>query len=129
MWYDEFLGNVIKNPQEASAALQTLKPYIENKDITQLVLHLRDLFTKYMKVNSYADINSGLCDTFAMLLQDMMQGGEVYWDIDLDPDFDQGHCFYFYRDLYYDSECPEGVPDWKQLPYFLRNTNVSVSSS
>lgn len=30
------------------------------------------------------------------------------------------HCFISYRKLYYDSETPQGVKRWQNLPYFKR---------
>lgn len=33
---------------------------------------------------------------------------------------EQGHYFIEWRGLFYDAECTEGVPNFKELPYFQR---------
>ena len=66
------------------------------------------------------DINNGGCVDFADDLIELFPDGR---SIDLEevmPDVIEHHSFFQYNELYYDSETPCGVSDWKQLPFFKR---------
>ncbi len=80
-------------------------------------------------------INAGQCEDFAAALMDKLDAarlgiglgetttGEMMatpmedWDVGLD-----GHFWVTGDGLHYDAECPEGVEDWRDLPFFLRLT-------
>ena len=79
--------------------------------------------------SSAASINNGDCETFAIELAGKINSvaniklegrAEVFWDIDLDHDMEQFHCFVLFNDLYYDSECPGGADDFMDLPIYER---------
>ena len=67
-----------------------------------------------------------VCEGFAQAVADKVPGAEAVWDCDVDPaqqDIrynlrDSSHCFISYRGKYYDAACPEGVADWRKLPFF-----------
>lgn len=67
------------------------------------------------------DINSGNCEAFADDVALAVPGARAVWDWEADPDQEEYvwcHCFIEYEGRYYDAECPEGVKDWRQLPFF-----------
>jgi hypothetical protein len=105
-----------------------LKPVDIGKVIDKLVQTYYNLYQ--VSIN---DINCGLCQDFAQDLVNIFQerwGYELdsYWGDDLlatelnldweDVPYIDAHCFVFFEGKYYDSECSEGVVDWKQLPIF-----------
>jgi hypothetical protein len=57
-------------------------------------------------------INSGECEDFLMAMADMLPG---VFEMD-----HLGHIFARIDNRYYDAEAPEGVDDWRDLPYFQR---------
>jgi hypothetical protein len=69
-----------------------------------------------------AEINEGDCWEFAEDLQRRV-GGEVQDNETLTgEETDWYHAFLFLDGRYYDSEVPEGVEDWRQLPCCQRCT-------
>jgi len=73
---------------------------------------------------SPASINCGQCQTFALELFKHFPKGRALWGdevLDLFENVDSsGHCFFLYEDLYYDSECPNGVTTPEFLPFYKR---------
>ena len=77
-------------------------------------------------------INGGQCEEFACEVVSRLDAeglgcgmGEVYtedmWTDDYyEGKLDAGHCWVRGDGQNYDAECPEGVMDWRQLPFFLR---------
>jgi len=49
-----------------------------------------------------------------------LPSAELIWGDGLVGRWDYAHCFVCYNGRYYDAECPEGVDDWEELPYFQR---------
>lgn len=74
-----------------------------------------------------ADINEGECDLFADEVVRRVAEARAVWDYDLDATgrWNHDHCFVEYKGKYYDSECPQGVDSWEDLPYFKRSTPMS----
>ena len=66
------------------------------------------------EVRTAEDINKGFCFYFAMQLRDRL-GGDC---IIVDTEGMNSHSFVFTNGLYYDSEAPNGVEDYYDLPYF-----------
>ncbi len=65
------------------------------------------------------EINSGLCDYFAMEIQERVpyakeECSEIY-------NAPVGHVWVSYKGRHYDAQAPDGVSDWSQLPIFLSN--------
>jgi hypothetical protein len=65
-------------------------------------------------------INNGMCDEFAYKLQPYLPGSLVF-ECSLDNDSDwPTHFWVKYEGKCYDSQCPEGVDDWKDLPLYRK---------
>lgn len=98
----------------------------QNKtDIADIINGLVQIYAAAYGMSAYA-INGGDCANFADELIDLYGSGEVLWHDDMD-DCTQyeadywSHCFVRIGNKYYDSECPEGVIHWKNLPCFVRS--------
>lgn len=66
------------------------------------------------------DINEGWCADFAHKVGEKVPGSSIRCDEDFGREYT--HTFLKYRGRYYDAEAPLGVKNWKQLPYFKRQT-------
>ena len=88
--------------------------------INEAICKLRDAFIREGIASSYEHINDGLCADFAELVCQLVPDAELVWNTDLSDDFWRVHCFIEYDGCYYDAECPEGVEDWCDLPFFQR---------
>jgi len=80
--------------------------------------------------DSAMEINSGNCELFAIGVIEAFGGyrlgaWECWADAMTDCSTQEGHtwshCFIIFQGRYYDSECPEGVNAWRDLPFFVRN--------
>jgi len=63
--------------------------------------------------------NNGFCDLFAYKFREEYPGAEIwntYWSVGMT----MGHVWVKYQGKYYDAEVPNGVEDWKDLPYIQR---------
>ena len=78
--------------------------------ITDIINNLVSLYKYLYNVTPY-QINCGMCE-----------------DFDYDKDIGGTHYFVCYKGKYYDSECPEGVEDWKQLPAFMNNAALEKAA-
>lgn len=91
-------------------------------DISYVVREFRDAFMDAYRYSA-AEINCGDCEKFAYHVADIFPGARVEWD-DVQPGVElgacAGHAFVIYRGRYYDSEAPEGVSHWKELPCEIR---------
>lgn len=80
-------------------------------------------------------INDGYCDWVAEEAVQKLSGAE-YQSIDDYPSerenyiFDgvNGHAWFKYKKKYYDAEVPNGVSDWRELPFFLNRIKQKVKS-
>lgn len=71
---------------------------------------------------SARSINDGDCERFAQEVEKLIPDAKPVWDwFDLSKGYNGLHCFIRYKDRFYDSESPEGVEDWADLPFFKRN--------
>lgn len=80
---------------------------------------------QWLKDNDIPDqysVNSGMCEEFAQHFKQYIPNSEMYGAEEFDgPDTDlAGHLWLYDGSLHYDSECLEGVADWKDLPYYKR---------
>lgn len=66
-----------------------------------------------------SEINEGLCADFADAIWRQVPGAEVWADDELGAE-EYRHTFLKFNGLYFDSECPNGVLDWRQLPIYTR---------
>lgn len=71
--------------------------------------------------NAYL-VNSGMCEEFAQHFKQYIPNSEMYGAEEFEgADTDlAGHLWIYDGSLHYDSECLEGVADWKDLPYYKR---------
>lgn len=114
--------------------IQSLKH--QQLGITDAVTSLVVVYAGLYKTDAY-HINCGLCEDFAIDLIVVM-GGDPYrgsddiwmaWHDEM-PDCTEdeatwhAHCFVVYQGRYYDSEAPEGVNHWRDLPC-IKNCPVS----
>lgn len=73
-----------------------------------------------------AEINNGECGEFADLLMKALgedSGAQlciVPLSASIEHDLD-GHVWVLHSGRHYDSETPDGVTDWRQLPFYKRN--------
>lgn len=107
---------------EHDTALEVLKA-LGLTEPTEIVIELTTMWCKVYELVEPSEINTGMCEEYAGDLCELLPGAESLWNDDLDTSQDSGHCFTFYRDRYYDSECPEGVRDWRDLPFHKRETS------
>lgn len=70
---------------------------------------------------SAADINRGDCEIFAIYLNHFFPDGDVTDnEVMGDRKHDWYHAFLYLDGRYYDSEAPDGVTDWRNLPCCAR---------
>lgn len=95
----------------------------QDLDITAAVDALNELWEDEFQYHG-KDINFGDCEWFADELCAIVPGAEAFWGDELtiegeDQDYFAYHCFVRYQERYYDSECSEGVDDWRKLSSFI----------
>ena len=108
--------------------------------ISQAILQLRCQYTHDNNI-TVCDINSGLCKVFADDIAAMGYGvaawGDQFDDIsywspdilekltpDMFIDFAEVHCFIYYNNRFYDSECPQGCIFIDHLPIYQRTRGL-----
>jgi hypothetical protein len=95
--------------------------------ITAIIRKLLAVYAAKYNVDAW-HINCGQCEDFALDVIEAM-GGEtdqlvMLWhdnmpDCTEDEAYIFAHCFIRCAGRFYDSECPEGVDSWRELPYFI----------
>jgi hypothetical protein len=70
---------------------------------------------KFMAKTAKA-INHGQCEDFADFVISDFPKAKKIWSQEIE--WKMFHCMIFYKGKYYDSECPEGTKNWKNLPVF-----------
>jgi hypothetical protein len=63
--------------------------------------------------------NTGFCDIFAEKFREEYPGAEL-WGTEWGLGYTFGHVWVKYGNKFYDAETPQGVTDWKQLPYIQK---------
>jgi len=71
------------------------------------------------------EINDGLCEEF---MQEVCRKvpeaeercAEMFFDTYSTPPKYTGHVWIYYNGKHYDAECPKGVENWKDLPFYKR---------
>ncbi len=99
--------------------------------ITEIIEELVPVYLKRFSLKSAHYINWGNCEDFARSVIDALEeiGDEAdpIWDDELATAEELesegfapygGHCVILYNDRYYDAECPHGVDDWHDIPFF-----------
>ncbi len=112
-------------------------------ELTDCIEKMRDQYLKRFKLVSYYYINSGLCEDFANDVTEKFPEADAIWPSEIcdggcpnhDWEYDgelrlvgqcsyDGHCVIQYveggKAYYFDAECPEGVEDVREIPFFTR---------
>ena len=73
------------------------------------------------------EVNNGNCDRFGAEIQERLRGivddineDETCLHTNWESSNVPGHFWLEYNGWFYDSECPEGVDEWTELPIFKR---------
>jgi len=61
--------------------------------------------------------NSGFCDIYASKLSKLLPGSEQWDTEEQGPSGTLGHVWVEFKGKFYDAETPDGVDDWKDLPW------------
>ncbi len=83
--------------------------------IYAVIIGLAQQYLVEQEITDIAQINDGSCWDFADDLLHLFPEGVILHNQQFE-DSDWDHCFFKLGDLYYDSEAPEGVADWRDLP-------------
>ena len=96
-----------------------------NLNITQTIESLVAAYELLYSVDDYS-INSGMCEDFGSDIISLFPEAVGYWDDEFTGKWEDGcHYFIFYKNKFYDSESPEGVASWQDLPLFQRQRQFS----
>ena len=103
--------------RKAVDALDVVENSLRNQDqIGTVICTLRDAYARAFRY-TYEEINCGDCEDFAERVARILPEAETCWDDEIAEDrYFAGHCFIVYRGACYDSEAPDGVPVWTDLP-------------
>lgn len=93
---------------------------------------IRELAAEYVRrygLDDIQQINAGFCGSIA---DDIIGAWNDEVELCSTPDMFWlpengrfgGHFWVKLDDLHYDAECPDGVSDWRQLPFFLRSREI-----
>lgn len=63
--------------------------------------------------------NNGFCDVFAEKFREEYPGAEL-WSTDWGLGYTFGHVWVRYKGKFYDAETPNGVDDWRDIPFIQR---------
>ena len=61
--------------------------------------------------------NSGFCDIYASKLSKLLPGSKQWDTEEQGPSGTLGHVWVEFKGKFYDAETPDGVRDWKDLPW------------
>lgn len=102
-----------------------------NLPIGEAVVALAEMYTELFEMST-EEINNGSCWEFAADLhklfpESISTDNHKLSGLDY-PDVDWSHAFVLYNGLYYDSETPDGVADWMDLPCCQRCTQYPADA-
>jgi len=93
--------------------------------ITEIIHKILEVYAIQHGVDAW-HINCGQCEDFALDVIEAMglDSFSMFWhdgmpDCTEEEAYTFAHCFIRYDGRFYDSECPEGVDSWRELPYFI----------
>ena len=92
-------------------------------DITRILKRTgdeQDLYVKDWDEFTPELCNDGFCDIFAEKFREEYPGAELWQTSASTSPWGFGHSWVKYKDKFYDAETPNGVKDWKDLPYIQR---------
>ncbi len=83
--------------------------------IEEVIRAVVDIYIELYNLDGPDGINYGLCEDFAEDVCRLVSGAEAWWTNELDDtDFGMPKIIK-YNGRYYDSECPNGVDNWRLL--------------
>lgn len=98
---------------------------IVETDLSIIIKSVAQVYQTLYDQSTYT-INCGNCESFAHDVISLFGKGEVFWhDEMLDCSEKEvaywSHCFVWFDNRAYDSQCPEGVDQWRELSCFVNN--------
>lgn len=107
-------------------ALNNINEKISKKDLQYLLdkteIEAQKIVDKDWTKFTPRVANNGFCDLFAYEFIKKFKGGELWETYDSDGGRTNGHVWVKYKGKFYDAEVPEGVKDYKDIPYIIRST-------
>ena len=101
--------------------------FIGNETLPEVIKIILDEWIQTKDITTAMEINNGGCEDFAKEVMSYFNGDcELICTESVSENFfagsadEPGHYWILYKDKHYDSECPDGVSDWMDLPIFLR---------
>jgi hypothetical protein len=97
-------------------------------DITRILKRTgdeQDLYVKDWDEFTPELCNDGFCDIFAEKFREEYPGAELWQTSASTSPWGFGHTWVKYKDKFYDAETPNGVKDWRDLPYIQTLYQVS----
>lgn len=98
---------------------------IAAKDLPGIIVALVEVYERLYDQSAY-EINCGNCEEFAADVIALYGQGELVWHDNM-PDCTPeesdwwAHCFVMVDGRFYDSQTPDGVDHWRELPCFANN--------
>lgn len=92
-------------------------------DITRILKRTgdeQDLYVKDWDEFTPELCNDGFCDIFAEKFREEYPGAELWQTSASTSPWGFGHTWVKYKDKFYDAETPNGVKDWRDLPYIQK---------
>lgn len=112
--YDEILHSLMVTSVNAA----------RHTELPNLIRELAGCWVCLYGFGDASEINTGTCDDFAHDVMALWPDVEAIWYDVLALEecqcIEGTHCVIVCGGRYYDSECPDGVGDWMELPYFRR---------
>jgi hypothetical protein len=96
-------------------------------DITRILKRTgdeQDLYVKDWDEFTPELCNDGFCDIFAEKFREEYPGAELWQTSVSTSPWGFGHTWVKYKDKFYDAETPNGVKDWRDLPYIQKLYHV-----
>jgi hypothetical protein len=104
-------------------AQQLKENEITPADITRILRRTdteQDLYVKDWDELTPEMCNDGFCDIFAEKFREEYPGAELWGTKASLNAWSFGHVWVKYKGKFYDAETPNGVSDWKDIPYVQR---------
>lgn len=115
--WDKFFKKVLKEEITPEDIKRILKR-VENDKKAMALIFDDDQINSNLSL-SPEDCNNGLCDIWAEKFKEEYPEAEI-WDTEETYGETHGHVWVKYDGKFYDAETPNGVTDWKQLPFMKR---------
>jgi hypothetical protein len=98
---------------------ETINENVDYEDLlSQTEKEALDIVDKNWDNFDGEECNKGFCDIFAYKLQKLLPNSKLMHTEESDEGY--GHVWVEYKGKHYDSETPNGVDDWKNLPWMVK---------